>query len=62
MTEPTDVWVLFRTDGEGAEDEVAVVICGTVYMRSSADAWCESGEAKGAIRVPLGGLAEGETL
>lgn len=57
----TDIWVLFRTDGEGAEDEVGVVLCGTVYKQSDAHRWSDSGKAKGAIKVPLNGLARGET-
>lgn len=47
------IWVLFRTDGEGAEGESGVVLCGTAYSRNS-------GRAKGAIPLPLDGLAEGE--
>lgn len=50
------VWVLFRTDGKGG-----VVLCGTAYLRSDADRWSDSGEARGAILVPLDGLADGET-
>lgn len=56
-----DIWVLFRTDGEGAEDETAVVMCGTVHTLEEARRWCDSGAAKDAVLVPLGGLARGET-
>lgn len=59
--DPTDegnIWVLYRTEGEGGS---GVIICGTAYTRAEAEHWGRNSRLKGAIRVPLGGLANGET-
>lgn len=57
MTRPTQthVWVLFKTDPPDG-----IILCGTVYERSDADHWSRGSPKKGAILLPLGGLAEGE--
>lgn len=50
------VWVLFRT----GDEDGSVVLCGTAYTWDEAGQWSDSGETRGAIRLPLNGMAEGE--
>jgi hypothetical protein len=52
------IWVLFRTERGST---TTVVLCGTVYEQADADRWSDSDENRGAVRLPLGLLAEGET-
>lgn len=50
------IWVLFDTTSGD------VVLCGTTLARKGAVKWSNSRDKRGAVLLPLGGLADGEIL
>lgn len=55
------VWVLYRVaEAFDGDEDRQVIICGTVFLRSDANRWSDGHPDKGAICVPLDGLAKGE--